>query len=325
MLVTARRRQGSPWRHLGPLALAALIAGAAGCKKKPDDAAAPAATTPDDAAAPAVDDRPEIGVLTQVIFKTADPDEERELYAAELAKQLGRQLAASELFVAPPDEPPASHRARPVEVEVLVSYDLVEGARHGGASLVATVEASLRWIDGAADLPVRENVLLERPLEPGDRARLDALFPEHVDRAVSAAGRGLLAKEALRRGTDAEIVSSLSSDDPHLVAWALELAGHRRIAEAVPAAIEALGQEDELVRGAALTALVALRDPRAVAPLTDDVDFKDYDQVRQRIEAVSAIGGADAAAFLEFVASGHPDTEIRARAAEALARVKENP
>lgn len=296
-------------------ALCALLV-AGGCK---DEAKAPAAREEKAAAAESgPDTRPEIGVVTQVIAKVVDPGAAAGPSGADLGKALGQQLAASELFALEGEPVPADRRPRRVEVEAIVTSDVVEGARHGGASLVVTVSARLRWLDGASGLDVTDNVLVERPLERGDRARLEALVAEEVAAAVAAAGRGLLAKEALRRGSDADVVAALSAGDPHRVAWALALAGDRRLGAAVPAAIDHLDADDALVRDAAFAALVAIGDPRAVEALTRQVDFQDYDGVRAVIEAVSAIGGAEAAAFLEFVASGHPDESIRARAAAAL-------
>ena len=43
--------------------------------------------------------------------------------------------------------------------------------------------------------------------------------------------------------------------------------------------------------------------------------------MRLVIEAVSAIGGDEAAEFLEYVATGHSDSDLRSRAREGLERI----
>ena len=198
---------------------------------------------------------------------------------------------------------------------------MVEGTVGGGSSLLTAIEARLRFLDSEASLPVQENIVLERPLLKGDTKQLPALIVEQAAGAMTAAGNGILAKEQLRRAPDAEVISALSGSDQDTTAWALAVAGERRLTEAVEAAIASLESESEQVRDAAFGALVAIRSERAIDALAKQVDFRDYDQVRTTIEAVSAIGGADATEFLEFVASGHPDPGIRERASEALKRI----
>ena len=97
---------------------------------------------------------------------------------------------------------------------------------------------------------------------------------------------------------------------------------HRRVAAAVPRLLEMLNAEDVLVRDGAIGTLVALREPRAVQPLTEMAQFKDLDMMRRVIDAVGMIGGEDARAYLDLIASGHDVPEVRALAKDALLRLE---
>ena len=142
--------------------------------------------------------------------------------------------------------------------------------------------------------------------------------------ATENLAESLVARERLRRAPHAELLSALSVglSEPSMRIWGLQLAADRGLREAVPAAIDSLSSEDEALRAAAISALVALRDPSGVSALIKEVDFNSYEELAVTMEAISAIGGDDAIEFLEFVASGHSDDELRARAKESLERLR---
>jgi HEAT repeat protein len=130
----------------------------------------------------------------------------------------------------------------------------------------------------------------------------------------------------LRVASNAELLSQLLVTDAEvgLKIWALQLAADRSLREAVPAGIAALSDRDEDVQAAAVALLVELGDERAISALSKGIDFKDHQQLRVVMEAVSAIGGEDAVEFLEYVASGHPDEDMRARAKESIGQARRN-
>jgi len=76
------------------------------------------------------------------------------------------------------------------------------------------------------------------------------------------------------------------------------------------------------VRDAALGALIAMRDRRAVHELTQSRSLRDRREMRKIIEAISILGGQEADEYLSFVAATHDDDEIRAEAAAARARLQ---
>jgi len=91
----------------------------------------------------------------------------------------------------------------------------------------------------------------------------------------------------------------------------------------VPALIRLLRSDDAAMRDRAIGALAAIRDRRAVKPLTEVARFRDVSDLPKVLDAVAAIGGDEARSYLEFVASGHEDLEIREIAKQALGHLEQ--
>jgi hypothetical protein len=314
---------------LSALACAALLV--VGCKRGGSEPGAVAGEAPVDEVAATADHAPEREriVLSSIAIQTVDPDPAREIYPELLAQALGRQLSESAWYVPHTEPVPDGFFGRRGRVELLISYDVVGGGRGEGkatAAVVTAIEAELVWEDEAAGgLALRDNVLLERPLSPADRANLDGLVATQVADAVGAVGRALIEKARIRAGTAAEVIAALAGTDPELALWALDVVAARQLHEAFDAAVALLGSEARPLRDGAVSALVALGDRRAVDPLANSAEFGDHEQMRVVIEAISALGGEDAREYLEFVASGHPEEDLRQRAAEGLERLFERP
>ena len=75
--------------------------------------------------------------------------------------------------------------------------------------------------------------------------------------------------------------------------------------------LKLLDDPDERTRDAALGALIALGDRRAVTALTRSRSLRDRREMRKIIEAVSILGGQEADDYLSFVAASHDDDDIR--------------
>jgi hypothetical protein len=279
--------------------------------------------------------RPETAVLTEIAIQRADPARPRPIRDEDLSARLRRVLTSSAAFAADEAKVPAGRLGVAAEVEVTVRYDVVEppaGAKaHKGdkgsaraaarRSAVVGVEARLDWKAAGERLEPHENVLIERPVEGRDEARVDQLVVDVVTQAVELAGAGLVDKETLRQGDDGAVMAALASDDADTVLWGLELCADRRLAASFDRAVALLEHTDPGVRAAALRDLVALRDPRAVKPLARRADFADPETMRALVEAVTAIGGQEAIDFLELVAGGHAEADMRERAREGLERL----
>ncbi len=103
---------------------------------------------------------------------------------------------------------------------------------------------------------------------------------------------------------------------------AVEIAGRRKLPRTVPALIKLLDHKEQRVSDSAVGALVALGDRRAVPPLTRLSKFSDTARLARILDAIASLGGDEAVSYLEFVASGHEDEDIRFMAEEALERMK---
>ena len=69
------------------------------------------------------------------------------------------------------------------------------------------------------------------------------------------------------------------------------------------------------MRDAALGALIAIGDRRAVTALTSTRSLRDRREMRKIIEAIAILRRHEALDYLSFVAATHDDDEIRAEAA----------
>ena len=72
----------------------------------------------------------------------------------------------------------------------------------------------------------------------------------------------------------------------------------------------------------AIGALRTIGDTRAVQPLTEVARFRDLADLPKVLDALALIGGDEARAYLEFVATGHDNVEIRDLAKEALGHLE---
>ena len=304
------------------VALAFLVAAAPGCKRSGGRAAR-------DDAGPAVTDAApsrralETAVISDVAIRAAQPAViKADMPERDLAAAFGAVLSRSKAFAASQAEVLAGRTGVPARVSLTITYDQVDAPT--GRSIVCAVEAAIDW-QGGERLTPRANVLAEKPLAPADVKRAPQLAVEMVQQAVIEAAHELASKEELRQGEDAAVLAGLDADDPDVALWCLELVADRKLRGGFDRALALLKHKDAGVRAAALRALVALKDPRAVGPLAKMANFSNPEELRMVVEAVSAIGGDEAAEFLEYVATGHSDADLRNRAREGLERLGRHP
>ncbi len=134
--------------------------------------------------------------------------------------------------------------------------------------------------------------------------------------ARSASGLALALAEA--RKPDAEVVRDLESADPRIRDLAVGVLADRKNASAVPGLIARLQDPDPVIADRAVGALAQIGDPRAVGPIIELSRRREGAFVAQMVRAVGDIGGAEAEAYLETVATGHPDPFVAHAAREAL-------
>lgn len=144
----------------------------------------------------------------------------------------------------------------------------------------------------------------------------DALISAALDRAVKDIELSIELAEA----PASRVIARLKDPDALVQARAIEAAGDRRVAEALPLLIEVLADDNEEtdVVFKTIGALVRIGDERAVGPLIDSARRRPPVYLGQIIFGVAQIGGREAEAYLFTVSSGHPDPEIRTNAKDAL-------
>lgn len=193
-----------------------------------------------------------------------------------------------------------------VEAEALFEVD--PGRNEGRGTATISIETP------ALDWAVRAVRSAEGPVKgPTDRAPLEAALARAVDAAA-----GL---EALRRAPPQKQKDALSSEDPErLVVAVRALAEHHRH-EDVVAIVPLLRHPAGPVREAATGALVVLGDRSAVRALIDADDSSDPLVTIRTLDAVAALGGDEALAYVELLASGHSLETVRRTAHQARRRL----
>ena len=323
------------------LALLALIHAASavasagslgGCKRK---SAHPAAATEDAGAGVAVahaaPDRQRI-VITDIALRSVDPRAGREnddLWSRQLAQALGRSLVSSGLFAALAEHVPEGFEARPASLEVSMHYDVAQTGNPGELVVLVGLEGGFVWEEqGARDPAPWDQLLVERPVpESVQPSEHDELVAALAREAIERLAERLVERERVRAGGEAALAEVLAdaAAEPAAVRWALDLIAHRRVQSLFDQVAGKLEAESAEVRQRAVTALAVLGDARAMDVITARVRFDDTESLGVVIDTVAVLGGEDARAYLEFVASGHPEDAIRARATAALARMPPAP
>jgi hypothetical protein len=146
------------------------------------------------------------------------------------------------------------------------------------------------------------------------RAALDAALGR-----VTREGRALIDLAGAREEV---LVDRLSQADEATRNAAVRVLVERRNLKALPALLERLQRGDLSSVRETMGLLVELRAPEAVNPLIEATRRRGAVVQREVVFAVAAIGGEDAEAYLDLVASGHDDPLVRASAEQALRELR---
>ena len=149
-----------------------------------------------------------------------------------------------------------------------------------------------------------------------------AVFERLVLRIAGDLVDGFGARRRLRQATPADLRAAIAADGGELRLEAIRAIGERHLTSESATLLALLDDPDETTSDAALGALIALGDRRAVTALTRSRSLRDRREMRKIIEAIAILGGQEADDYLSFVASSHDDEEIRAEAAAARARLQ---
>ncbi len=186
----------------------------------------------------------------------------------------------------------------------------------------ALVTVKLSPQEGAGLLAYDQTAVAERELDAKGDGGVAGAAQALAERAMSDVVRGVGARVKLASADVAALGTALDGADDELRLEALRVAGERRERAVVPAVVRLLKSEDRDVRDRAVGTLASIRDPRAVKPPTGVARSRDLGDLPMVLDALAAIGGDEARAYLEFVASGHDNLEIRELAKKALSHLK---
>jgi hypothetical protein len=303
----------------------AVVVTVAGCKRR--DPAAPASNVDPAAAETAAPRGPAVLVDVRVRDRGTEPGAAlgSTIDAAVVANRAARALVAASGIVdaTQPDGGVALPGARRYRLRLdvsAVSQALPTGViKHQQR---AAIDARLEPVDappGALrfdDAAVAERTVEDTPSGKG-KTLTDLAARLAEDLMKQLGGRVRLAV-----ADDAALVAAIGGSDEALRDEAIRLAGERRARDAVPALLGLLKSEDDGLRDRALGALATIGDVRAVRPITESVRFRDTRELPKVIDAMSRIGGDEAQAWLELVASGHESAEIRELAQKALGHLE---
>jgi hypothetical protein len=238
---------------------------------------------------------------------------------AALAQRIAERMRAAGVAVALDGAEP-----RPgADYRLKASY--LSGAGDAPCRMRARIVEQLTRIGGeVGEPPIESRVVADRDLPgcaPG-AALPPAALRAHLERALDDATQGLVAALRLHVADRREVEAALRGSDEGLRAEAIRVSAARKDATLVPPLVALLSSEDRAVRDEALGALVEIGDRRAVKPISRIVRFQETDELPKVIDALGALGGDEARAYLEFVLSAHDDPEIRTLAREALGRME---
>jgi hypothetical protein len=245
------------------------------------------------------------------------------LDADEIATVARRVLRESGLFA---EE--ASDAARPaggvVRVKITVGIEFTEVTAKGVARTGVRVRLDTRPSDAPGAIDDDLSAGGEQVYEVTSEKDRRGLGQHLVERTLTDLLAGFVARARLRTASLAEVHAAITGDGgtPALRQEAIRIAGARGMRDEASALLPLLQDENEALRDAALGALIALRDQRAVPALTRNRSLRDRHEMRKILDAIAILGGDEARDYLSFVADSHDDEEIRALASEARRRLE---
>lgn len=236
-------------------------------------------------------------------------------------------LAASGLVVAPRADAAAPAGADPaggtLRIAGVVAAEVVEVERKGLCRAGVSLKIDTRPSDAPGAIDEDLSATGEERFDTARVGDRGALAQRLAERTAIDLVAGLIARARLRTAAPAEIHAAIASADAgvSLREEAIRVAGKRGLTGEATALLGLLDDPEEPIRDAALGALIAFRDQRAVSQLARNRSFRDKREMAKILEAISLIGGEEAQQYLSFVADGHEDEEIRQQAAQARDRL----
>jgi hypothetical protein len=290
---------------LGATLLLLAAAAAGGCRRNAGSAAPP---------------RPALGVVS-VKDVTPEPSAAAALDVGGLERELRARLHATKMFADGDAAAGDASAGAVARARVQVATESAEVGDKGVARAHVLVRIDTRPDGSPGAIDEQLEGQGERRYAVSDRPG-PSVYTALVTRVMGDLIDGLAARRRLQDGPPAAVHAALQADGGELREEAIHVAGQRQLRDEVPTLLKLLSDPDEQTRDAALGALIAMRERRAVPELTRRASLRDRREMRKILEAIAILGGQEAEEYLSFVAETHDDEEIRAEAAAAKARLQ---
>jgi len=189
-----------------------------------------------------------------------------------------------------------------------------------GQGARVSVVLHLRQQGAAEGFEVR-SVIASRSVS-NDVKAVQAAAREALDAALGRVVREARATIELGPAKDGAIAAHLKDSDEATRDAAVRLLVARRSLAALPPLLAQLKNPDLDVVRRAVGLLVELKAQQAVNPMIEATGRQGSVVEREIVFAVGAIGGDDAEAYLDLVATGHDDPVVRASAEAALRELR---
>jgi hypothetical protein len=168
-----------------------------------------------------------------------------------------------------------------------------------------------------------ENVATEGtvPLEAAQEPKRQSAVQRATQALLVDLAKSYRNRLAAWKASPAELHSLLATGGEEEKLEAIAVVRARGVTAEIPRLLELLVDDNERLRDAALGACLQLRVREAVPILTKSREMKDGREMQKILDALAELGGAEAKAYLSFVAETHDSEPIRAVAAGALRRL----
>jgi hypothetical protein len=242
-----------------------------------------------------------------------------------IARALRARLLATGQFAGDPAD--AGSAGTVTRADVRIGVDGAEVAAKGVARARVLVRLETRPSDAPGAIAESLEGAGEEKYDVAPRvlgrppAPKEALYEGLVQRVAGDLIAGFAARRRLRQASPDELGAALGADGGELRVEAIRAVGERHLATQAPRLLALLDDPDEPTRDAALGALLALGDRRAVGVLTRSRSLRDRRELSKIIEAIAILGGEEADDYLSFIAGSHEDEDIREEAGAARARL----
>ena len=236
----------------------------------------------------------------------------------QLEQRLVAKLEAAKFMVAKPGQK-IPDDVKPWRLQLAAGLSEPDLERQT-SSVVLALE--LQHTGRSEPFAIDSRVLVKAPAA-NDVEAMQSTIRESLDDALGRAVRQAAALISLEEAPEATLVGKLADGDPAVGDAAIRLLVRHQHKAALPALLARLKSDDLDVLRGVIGLLVELGAPESVNPLVEMATQRGPGFQREVVFAVGNIGGGDAEAYLDLVASGSDDPLLRASAAQALLELRQ--